>query len=153
MSKEFPRGIEVVCSAVILNDEGEVLLCRSPKWDNSYITPGGHINPGESILDAVVRETREEVGLVVKPTDQCVACGDLINPKEFNRQAHFIFIDVICEYQGGEVKLDGIEMTEYVWVKPEWAIENLKLGSTYREVLENLVLTLKGQEEITLLCN
>lgn len=50
--QQFPRGIEVVSGTIIRNREGEILLTKSPKWNNKWVIPGGHIEPGESILHA-----------------------------------------------------------------------------------------------------
>jgi len=55
------------CGLVILNEEGEVLLCHATEtrhWD----IPKGHSDPGESPRDAALRETEEETGLVLAPT-------------------------------------------------------------------------------------
>jgi mutator protein MutT len=50
---------------MIFNDAGEVLLCRRNDID-AWNLPGGGVEQGESPWDAVVRETREEVGLAVE---------------------------------------------------------------------------------------
>ncbi len=63
MNKKLPRGIEVVSGAIIRDKEGKILLTKSPKWKNKWIFPGGHIEPGEKILDAAKREAEEETGL------------------------------------------------------------------------------------------
>jgi 8-oxo-dGTP pyrophosphatase MutT (NUDIX family) len=56
------------CGIVILNEEHEVLLCHVTgrgHWD----LPKGGIDPGESPMQAALRETREETGLVLDGDD------------------------------------------------------------------------------------
>lgn len=38
---------EPTVSAVIFNPAGKILLCKSHKWGNKYVIPGGHIELGE----------------------------------------------------------------------------------------------------------
>lgn len=49
--------IDVKCPAVIMID----------RWDGRMGFPGGTLNEGESIIEALVREIKEEVGITVKP--------------------------------------------------------------------------------------
>lgn len=49
------------------DDKGRILLIRNANV-NSWTPPGGSIEPDESPRDAVVREMREETGLLVEPT-------------------------------------------------------------------------------------
>jgi ADP-ribose pyrophosphatase YjhB (NUDIX family) len=51
---------------LIINDN-KILLCHPTRgpWDRSYSIPKGNIEKGESILDAAIRETKEEVGLSI----------------------------------------------------------------------------------------
>ena len=51
--------------AIILR-EGKVAMVHSLR-DDYYKLPGGGIEKGESTIDAMIRETREEAGLIVKP--------------------------------------------------------------------------------------
>ena len=63
--QQFP---EPTVGALIFNPEGKLLLMRSHKWRDKYVVPGGHIELGEHIEDALKREVKEETGLDV--TDQ-----------------------------------------------------------------------------------
>lgn len=57
---------KVGVNAVIFDDAGRVLLTQ--REDNRlWCMPGGHVNLGETIAEAVARETLEETGLVVAP--------------------------------------------------------------------------------------
>lgn len=46
--------------------ENEILLQNRTKKDwSGYVFPGGHVEPGESIVEAVIREMKEETGLTI----------------------------------------------------------------------------------------
>ncbi len=51
--------------AVILNDEGKVLLLKQTYADKRWGLPGGGVEPGETIHEAIVRECKEELGVNV----------------------------------------------------------------------------------------
>src|SRR5207253_8103307 len=62
-----PNSLVVAVSAVITDENGYILLQR--RTDNDlWGLPGGGMDLGESIGQAVVRETKEETGLDVEPT-------------------------------------------------------------------------------------
>jgi len=52
-------------AAVILNDKNELLL--QEKRDGTWSLPAGMIEPGEGPQDAIIREVREETGLLIEP--------------------------------------------------------------------------------------
>ena len=58
-----------VAVAVILNDAGEVLLAQRPPgkvYEGYWEFPGGKVEAGESVRQALDREIDEELGVVVK---------------------------------------------------------------------------------------
>jgi nucleoside triphosphatase len=61
------RYPEPTVGALILNGNKQILLARSNKWKNRYTLPGGHIELGETMEEALRREVKEETGLEVKP--------------------------------------------------------------------------------------
>lgn len=49
--------------------QNKILMCHptGSRWYGTYSIPKGMVDEGESILDAAIRETKEEVGIIVKP--------------------------------------------------------------------------------------
>jgi 8-oxo-dGTP diphosphatase len=62
------RPIVPCVGAVVQDDAGRLLLVRRGREPNrgSWSLPGGRVEPGETPAEAVVREVREETGLVVR---------------------------------------------------------------------------------------
>ncbi len=130
-----PNYPELTVGAFIVSPTGEVLLIVSPKWGYLYSIPGGHVDKGESIFEAVVRESYEEVGLKVKPF-YVLAIQEVTNPKQFREIGrHFIFIDVFCRAFSTKVKLDGSEVVGYIWASPRKALK-LPLEKYTRRLLQ-----------------
>ena len=59
---------KVGAEAAVLDSEGRILLVRRSD-DGRWCLPCGWVEPNESPAEAAVRETREETGLVVRPTE------------------------------------------------------------------------------------
>lgn len=137
-NSKFPRGVEVGCGAVIENEKGEILLARSTKFHNKWTLVGGHIEPGETVLQAMVREVKEELGLEVIAL-AVFAHGELIGSRDFYRPAHFVYANVYCKLLPGQsIKLDPDELSGYQWIKPTKAL-HLDLAESYRESIENFI--------------
>ena len=137
MNDKFPRGVEVVGSAIIENRQGKILLTQSPKWSNKWTMPGGHIDPGEKVSEGITREVEEEVGLKVEFID-VIAWGELIDSKDFHRPAHFIYFDVYYKLASEEVKLDNVELKAYRWLTPNEALK-LDLAESYSDTIQKFI--------------
>lgn len=78
--------LTVLC---LIHKNGKYLLQDRIKNDwKGYTLPGGHIEPGESIVDAVIREMQEETGLTIRHPH---LCGVKQFPLEEGRYIVFLF--------------------------------------------------------------
>ncbi len=127
MTSDNYNYAEVVVAALIVNKDKKILLIKSHKWGDIYLLPGGHVELGETILEAARREGEEETGLKLKPL-YCVNTGELINDPAFYRKAHLVYFHIVCEALTEEVKLDNKELQEFFWKSPEEAIKLASLG-------------------------
>jgi nucleoside triphosphatase len=126
---------EPTVGAVIFNPHNKILLCKSHKWGDKYVIPGGHIEMGEKMEDALKREILEETGLKIYDI-KLISIMESIYSDTFHRKKHFIFIDYICRTDSYKVKLNE-EAQEYKWVDLD-EIDNLELGGFTRELLNQL---------------
>ncbi len=140
MTQHYP---EATVGALVVNAKGDVLIVRSRKWAGRFTVPGGHIELGERAEDAIRREVKEETGLDVEPL-KLLLVQQAIYPKEYHRREHFVFMDYICSARSSDVKLDGIELQDYVWVKPADALK-LELEEYTRNFVVRYLEELKGK--------
>lgn len=118
MSKQqFP---EPTVGALIFNPKGKIFLMKSYKWRNKYVIPGGHIEMGEKLEDALKREIKEETGLDIYDIE-FICFQEFIFDKAFWKKKHFIFFDFACKTNSKKVTLNS-EGQEYVWVSLKEAL-------------------------------
>ena len=88
--------------SAILRREGRILLCRHEKPGREYwLLPGGGVNLGESLADALQRELAEEVGIAEDlPLEGPVAVCDSIAPDGTPVRKHVVHI-IFAGYLGG----------------------------------------------------
>ena len=117
--------LTVLC---LLQDGDKILLQNRVKADwHGYALPGGHIEPGESIVDAVVREMQEETGLTVT---RPVLAGVKQFPIVGGRYLVFLFRGE--EWTG---ELHSSEEGEVAWVKRS-CIPSLPTVDDFEELIE-----------------
>ena len=108
---------EPTVGALIFNPNKELLLVKSMKWNDRYAIPGGHIELGENIEDALRREILEETGLCIYDL-RLLGLQQCVFDKSFHEKKHFIFIDFVCKTDCVDVILNE-EHQDFRWVKLE----------------------------------
>jgi ADP-ribose pyrophosphatase YjhB (NUDIX family) len=101
LQREYPLSPLVGVGAVIVQN-GRVLLVQRGRepMKGRWTIPGGLIEIGESLLEAVVRETREETGLEIEPIE-LVELLDRIHREEGRVRYHYVIADYLCRVVGG----------------------------------------------------
>ena len=119
--------VELTVLCLIRNHDRFLLQDRVKNDWKGYTLPGGHVEPGESIVDAVVREMKEETGLtVLEPR----LCGVKQFPIEGGRYLVFLFI---ADHFTGELR--SSEEGTMHWIKKE-DLASLNLVSDFHELLQ-----------------
>jgi nucleoside triphosphatase len=127
---------EPTVGAFIFNAKGELLLMESHKWPGRYVVPGGHVELGERLEEAVVRESKEETGLDVRDIE-FINYQQFIYDPAFWKQRHFIFFDFVCQTDSADVQLND-EAEGFVWVEPRQAL-TMELDTYTRRSVEELL--------------
>jgi len=80
--------------SAILRWQGRVLLCRQEKPGKQYwLLPGGGVDAGETLAEALRRELREELGIEASTQlEGPVAIVDSISPRDLGARKHVVHI-------------------------------------------------------------
>ena len=68
---EKTERVELTTACLVYKDDKYLLQNRTRGDWTGYTFPGGHIEPGESIVDSVIREVKEETGLTILNPKLC----------------------------------------------------------------------------------
>jgi 8-oxo-dGTP diphosphatase len=115
-SREFPDAPRVGVGAVIL-DGTRVLLARRGRAPSAgkWSIPGGLVDVGERLEDALLREIEEESGLRVRLLGLCGVIDRVVREQDAVRY-HYVIIDYAAEPVGGRLQA-GSDAAEVRWVE------------------------------------
>jgi ADP-ribose pyrophosphatase YjhB (NUDIX family) len=120
MTREFPETPLVGVGAVVVKDSKVLLVRRGREpLKGHWSLPGGLIEVGESLEAGVVREVKEETGLIVEPIE-LVELLDRIHRDGDRVRYHYVIADYLCRVTGGELQAAD-DADEARWVeRTEW---------------------------------
>ena len=129
MKREFPEIPLVGVGAIIVEDSRVVLVKRAhPPLQAQWSIPGGVLEVGE-----MVREAREETGLIVEPGDLLGVYDRVLRDAMQRVQYHYVLIDFLCRRVGGELHAAG-DAADVRWFTPE-ELPDLKLAEDTLDVI------------------
>ena len=100
--------LTVLC---LIQKENKILLQNRVKTDwRGYAFPGGHIEVGESIVDAVVREVREETGLTIIDPKLCGIKQFPLKDGKYENGRYLVFLFRADKFSGEVVSSKEGEM-------------------------------------------
>lgn len=120
--KQFPTHI-VAIDGIIENENGEILLVKD-RYKEIYTFPGGQVEVGENLIDALTREVREETGVEIEVNKLiCISSntGTYQGHSGYGLVPTKVMFGFICKYLSGEPCTSN-ETSETLWVSKEEAL-------------------------------
>jgi len=117
-SRIYPTRPHLAVSAAIFR-AGRVLIVRrgTPPLQGIYTLPGGGVELGETLEQAVIREVREETGLTIEPIWLAGYREVIARDGEGRIERHFVILPFAARYVAGEITLNA-ELAEAKWLLP-----------------------------------
>lgn len=116
--RTYPQRPYLAVSAAIFRNSNVLVVrrARSPAL-NLYTLPGGAVELGESLTDAVVREVREETSLSIEPVTLAGHREVIARDAQGRIERHFVILCFAARWRAGEPVLND-ELDDAIWVDP-----------------------------------
>jgi 8-oxo-dGTP diphosphatase len=117
-ARTYPTRPYLAVSAAIFRD-GKVLIVRRarPPANGLYTLPGGGVELGETLEQAVIREIREETALAIEPVGLVGFRQAIARDDAGQVERHFVILPFAARFIGGAISLNE-ELAEANWLLP-----------------------------------
>ena len=136
MQKYYPL---TTIGALVKGPSGRILIVKTTKWRGTWGVPGGKVEWGETLEDALIREFKEEVGLDLMKVHFALLQEAVIDP-QFCQEAHFIMINYYA-FSQSETITPNEEIEEWAWVNHQEALK-YPLNSYSQILVQDYIQTL-----------
>jgi 8-oxo-dGTP diphosphatase len=117
--RKYPNRPYLAVSAAIIRD-GRVLIVQRAQaaMRDVFTLPGGVVEAGETLHQALVREIDEEVGMAIEPVALAGHREVIVRDADGRIERHFIILAFAARWLSGEPKLNH-ELANARWVRPD----------------------------------
>jgi ADP-ribose pyrophosphatase YjhB (NUDIX family) len=116
--RSYPDRPHLAVSAAIIRDEKVLIVRRAqPPAHGVYTLPGGGVEAGETLREAVIREVLEETALAVEPVGLAGHREVILRDKASRVERHFVIFAFAARWLAGEPVLNE-ELAEAHWLHP-----------------------------------
>jgi 8-oxo-dGTP diphosphatase len=132
--REYPDRPLIGVGAIIVDHDRVVLVKRGhPPLAGEWSIPGGALEVGETLREGVIREAREETGLLVEPLDLLGVFDRVLRDGQGQVLYHYVLVDFLCKQSAGELRAGG-DADDARWLTAEQVAE-LPLAKDTAEVI------------------
>jgi ADP-ribose pyrophosphatase YjhB (NUDIX family) len=142
-ARSYPSRPVLAVSAAIVHD-GRVLVVRRARKPafGLYTLPGGAVEVGETLREAIVREAREETALEIAPV-ALAGYREAIGKDAAGRiERHFVILSFAARWLGGDLRLNE-ELDDARWLAPP-ELAGLKTTEGLEDIVQAAVACLAG---------
>src|SRR5262245_9916853 len=134
--RTYPATPILAVSAAVIRD-GKALIVRRarPPAGGVYTLPGGGVEVGETLVEAVVREVREETALAIEPVALAGYREAIVRDGDGRIERHFVILPFAARWIAGEPRLNE-ELSEAIWLDPA-TIAGLNATAGLTEIVAN----------------
>lgn len=103
-SRRYPLRPILGVGALVFDADRILLVERGREpLKGFWSLPGGAVETGERLEEALVREVREETGLEVVPAEIAVIFERIIHDTNGAAEYHYLLVDYLCHIRGGDL--------------------------------------------------
>jgi mutator protein MutT len=118
-SRRYPTRPFLGVGALIFEGRNILLVERAKEPLKGYWSiPGGIVEAGEKLEDAVRREVREETGLEIEPLAMFEIFERIMPDADARPEYHYVLIDYVCRVVGGQLGAAS-DVSKAAWVSEQ----------------------------------
>lgn len=115
-TRAYPERPILAVSAVVMRGDRFLVVRRArPPAEGLFTLPGGGVESGETLAQAVVREVQEETGLLVAPIDLAGHREVIVRDAQGRVARHFVILAFAARWVEGDLTLNE-ELAEARWI-------------------------------------